>query len=204
MRAMRCANARRGAFRSDRTVRSGRRPLGPARAGWIAWIALIALGPGGAARAEDPARDASPQPVGLDALLKLPSETPTPTGEPELGGATRKEWAHRFDRARADLEAAEARLAGAQAELEKLAAGSESWQVGAPGAQAASAETGPLSFGLRQQIRRSREEIEQAERTLTELRIEANLAGVPAEWTSDAARASDPPVSPESDASAPR
>ena len=76
----------------------------------------------------------------------------------------------------------EAKLAGAQAELEKLAAGSESWQVAAPGGATAGSDTGPLSFSLRQEIRRSREELDQKQQVLSELRIEANLAGVSPEW----------------------
>lgn len=140
--------------------------------------------------APDPTQDASPRPVSLDALLKLPETPSAPRPEPEVGGATRREWQSRFGAARADVETAEARLAEARAQLEKLASGSESWQVSAPGAPAASnTETGPLSFGLRQEIRRSREEVERAEQALAELRIRANLAGVPAEWMGEDAAA---------------
>jgi hypothetical protein len=146
-----------------------------------ALAALLGLAAPATAQDGEPARDAAPKPVGLDALLQLPAATPTPSGAPEVGGATRKEWEERFASARADVQAAESHLAETQAELEKLASG-EAWQVAAPGAAAANSETGPLSFGLRQEIRRSREEVERTRKALDELRIEANLAGVPADW----------------------
>lgn len=147
------------------------------------------------AGAEGPAEDAAPRPVSLDSLLRLPpsSQTKVPEPAPEVGGATRREWSERFDRARGDVAAAEARLAEAQAELEQLAQGSESWQVSAPGVGGAtpSGETGPLSFAHRQEIRRAREDVQTAQQALEELRIEANLAGVPPEWIGG-----DEPVAP--------
>jgi hypothetical protein len=128
-----------------------------------------------------PVEDAAPvAPVGLDALLKLPSGAPA--AQSQRSGEGPDEWRARFAEARGELSAAEAALTGAQEQLEQLASGRESWQVAAPGAQPGS-ETGPLSFGLRQEIRRQREAVERAQRRLDELRIEANLAGVPEEWT---------------------
>ena len=104
---------------------------------------------------------------------------------PQRAGDGPNEWRARFLSARGELESAEAALADAQAELEKLASGRESWQVAAPGAPAGS-DMGPLSFGLRQEIRRQREAVEHAQHELDELRIEANLAGVPKEWMAEA------------------
>ena len=135
------------------------------------------------ARAEDPseaATDAVPSPVGLDALLRLPAQGPAPAQEP-IGAADRKKWEVRFATARTDLEVAREELAASQAELGELASGGNAWQMAAPGA-GANAENSPLSYKLRQDIRRQREDVEQAERALTELRIEANLAGVPEDW----------------------
>jgi hypothetical protein len=150
-------------------------------------LALPALGQGGAGKGSAP-------PVGLDALLKLPSDTAPPTVQPSRGGYTRQEWRERFATARGELSQAERRLADAQEELGELASGTSSWQVAAPGGAAgASGENGPLSYSLREQIRRSREEIEAAEQALTELRVEANLAGVPTEWTGDVATGAGPP-----------
>ena len=135
------------------------------------------------ARAEDPseaATDAVPSPVGLDALLRLPAQGPAPAQEP-VGVADRKKWEVRFATARTDLEVAREALAASQTELGELASGGNAWQMAAPGA-GANAENSPLSYKLRQDIRRQREDVEQAERALTELRVEATLAGVPEDW----------------------
>ena len=59
---------------------------------------------------------------------------------------------------------------------------SEAWQLAPPGGASASSETSPLNYQLRQQLRRDREEVDRAEKALTELRVEATLAGVPQEW----------------------
>ncbi|HEY5656867.1 MAG TPA: hypothetical protein VIY27_03670 [Myxococcota bacterium] len=146
-------------------------------------LLLILLGAVAQARAEEPsapATDAVPSPVGLDALLRLPSQAPTPEADPAQA-LTRKDWEARFAAAREDVASARAALAASQAELEKLASGNAAWQMAPPGASA-NAENSPVSFKLRQDIRRQREDVERAERALTELRIEANLAGVPEDW----------------------
>jgi hypothetical protein len=143
-------------------------------------ILQVAVSP---ARAEDPATaatDAVPSPVGLDALLRLPAQRPIPEAEPK-GTVDRKEWQERFTAARGELEAARGALVESQAELEELASDSNAWQMAPPGASA-NIENSPVSYRLRQEIRRQREEVAQAERALTELRIEANLAGVPEAW----------------------
>jgi hypothetical protein len=130
-----------------------------------------------------PKEDAVAPSVPLDALLKLPTAAAPPTEQQSRAGITKQEWEERFARANADLAAARERLASAQTQLGQLAANTESWQVTAPGGTAgASGENGPLSFGLRQEIRRAREDIASAEQAYHELRIEANFAGVPAEW----------------------
>jgi hypothetical protein len=133
-----------------------------------------------AAPAQDgSAEDAVAPPMSLEALMRLP---PNVESKPELrkGGATRREWEERFARAHGDIEEARAALAASQHELEQLASG-EQWKMGAPGAPAGG-ENSPISFKLREQMRRQREEVTAAERRLTELRIEANLAGVPQDW----------------------
>jgi hypothetical protein len=60
--------------------------------------------------------------------------------------------------------------------------------MSAPGlpAQASNSETS-IDFRLRQQIRKQREDLERAEHQITELAVEANLAGVPEEWRESAA-----------------
>jgi hypothetical protein len=135
------------------------------------------------ARSEDPSNTATgvpPSPVGLDALMRLPAQTPTPQQE-ESDLGDRKEWEARFAKARADLETARGALAASQAELGELASDGSAWQMAVPGA-GANAENSPVSYKLRQDIRRQRGEVAEAERALQELRIQANLAGVPEDW----------------------
>jgi hypothetical protein len=147
----------------------------------IALLAVLVVVPalrGGAQSAQ--ATDAAPPPVALDALLKLPSDAPALEADAQAG-ASRKEWEARFGAARADLAAARVALAESQGELEELASETAAWQMAPPGASQ-NAENSPVSFKLRQEIRQRREEVERAEQSLTELRIEANLAGVPEEW----------------------
>lgn len=153
-----------------------------ARAALAAGIGLVWLAAVPLAAEPGPAEDAAPPPVGLDALLKIPRSTPALEGDGErVAGATRSEWEERFAAARGDVAGARRRLSDAQRKLEKLAQNTNDWQMAAPGAPAGS-ENSPLSYELRQTIRREREEVERAEKAFEELRVEANLAGVPRAW----------------------
>jgi hypothetical protein len=118
-------------------------------------------------------------PVAYDALFRLPSDTGSRPGE--RVGPDRKRWEDRFAAVRVDLSEAQAELARSQTELEAIARKTESWQMAAPGAQP-TAENSPVSYKLRQDIRRQREAVGRAERRLRELEVEASLAGVPPEW----------------------
>jgi hypothetical protein len=170
-----------------------RSPAGRGRRRGPAGLLLVVwLGGAPAIGQTGPAEDAVPPPVPLDALLKLPSAAAPTAEQPSRGGATRKEWEERFARANADLAAARERLATAQAQLGELAANTESWQVAAPGGAGPGSENGPLSYSLRQEIRRAREDIARAEQAWHELRIEANFAGVPPEWIGPAPEVSAP------------
>jgi hypothetical protein len=130
------------------------------------------------------AEDSPPPPiVDLDQLLQLPDSLEL---EPEVrGGATKAEWRARFQSAREDLAAARSALAKTQAKLEEVASGTSAWKMGAPGLGAvdlgANSEA-PLDYSLSNEMRRNREEVERSERRLTELEIEAELAGVPRDW----------------------
>ncbi|MDH3520130.1 MAG: hypothetical protein OEM49_06685 [Myxococcales bacterium] len=125
--------------------------------------------------------EAIPPPVDLEALLRLPKGASSPAAQPRREEATRAVWEARFAEARGELENSQQALAKAQDELAELASGSEAWQMAAPGMKA-NPENSPISFKLRQEIRKYREDVERAERALTDLRIEANLAGVPEDW----------------------
>jgi predicted nucleic acid-binding Zn-ribbon protein len=144
------------------------------------WL-LAGAGASAAAEADPPI---SPPPVELDQLLKLPDSFDLEN--PRYGGATRSEWRSRFAEAREALEEARAALEAAQHELEELAGEKAGWQMSAPGVQVTNAENSPVSYELRQEIRRQRDEIERFERRLQELGIEAKLAGVPDEWLATA------------------
>ncbi|MEZ4330171.1 MAG: hypothetical protein R3F35_00315 [Myxococcota bacterium] len=120
---------------------------------------------------------------GLDDLLRLPNGFETQTAERPVAGASEDEWRRRFTRAERSIIEARERLADTKRELDGMAetGGASQWSVAPPGASAQQS-TSPLSFKLRQELQRNREDLETAEKALRELRIEADLAGVPAEW----------------------
>lgn len=149
---------------------------------WLVCAALCAGALGLPAGAEEATAPPGP-PVELERLLKLPRSLEV---EANLrGGATRGEWRERFEQADRELADAEAELAKARAELEELASESDSWQIAAPGAAPVSSENTTISYSLRQRMRTGREDVERARRALSELEIEANLAGVPEDWRRD-------------------
>ena len=130
------------------------------------------------------AEDASPPPVvGLEKLLKIPDSLDF---EPATRGRTTKaEWRARFEEVRSDLAVARAALAATQAKLEEVGSKTSAWKMGAPGLgpiKSGAIQNDPLDYSLSNEMRRNREEVERGERRLTELEIEANLAGVPPEW----------------------
>ncbi len=156
--------------------------------GSLTALALLGspLDPGRAAAGEG--GDASP-PVPLEDLLSLP-ESYRPRFE-QRGGATRSEWRERFRLAREEVEAARAGLLRAQARLEAHAGAGGDWNIAPPGVGAGLAGDARAQQ-LRAEIKRYRKELERAERELRELEVEAELAGVPAEWI-DTGAANPPP-----------
>ena len=95
------------------------------------------------------------------------------------------------------MNEARTKLAATKRELDSVAVdGGSQWNVApaigaAGGGQGAQGRDTPLSFKLRQQLKRNREAVEQAEKALRRLQIEADLAGVPRSWRGQ----DDPPVS---------
>jgi hypothetical protein len=144
--------------------------------------------PGGAGKGEP----------GLDDLLKLPTGFMTKEDPRPVAGASEDEWRRRFTRAEKAIGEARESLAETRRELDGLAetGGASQWSVAPPGAAGQTAGDGnsPLSFKLRQELVRNREALDEAEKALRELRIEADLAGVPAEWRVVAASPSAPTV----------
>ena len=118
--------------------------------------------------------------IDLDLLLKLPESYVT-DGE-RRGGASRSEWRSRFFQARENLSQRQEELARFQGQMEGMAGDSSTWSVGAPGLGSSDPKDSTLSYKLRQDIRRAREKIDEAQRALRELRIQADLAGVPEAW----------------------
>ena len=121
----------------------------------------------------------------LDRLLQLPSGFIM--GNPRaVAGAGEGEWRRRFTKATDELSEARARLDSIKTELDGVAetGGSTQWSIAPPGGGGGdgSPTSSPLSFKLRQQLRKERDVIDTKERALRELRIEADLAGVPETW----------------------
>ena len=138
----------------------------------------VRVGPRSSASAAEP---------GLDALLQLPRGYLKQDGR-AAAGAGESEWRRRFARAAKKLAEAREGLASTKRELDAAAGsgGSSQWSVAPPGASnSAGPSNSPLSFKLRQELERHREELDEAERGLRELRIEADLAGVPSQWRGD-------------------
>lgn len=117
--------------------------------------------------------------VDLGRLLKLPDSYAKPAESRR--GMGRPEWEVRFESVRLELAESHAALEAAQTELGNAAGDSSQWSVAAPGTSP-NPENTPLSYKLRQEIRRNREIIERNEKKLRSLEIEADLAEVPADW----------------------
>ena len=132
------------------------------------------------AQTASPETEQAPPTVTLDRLLTLPTALTVESGR--RGGATRAEWHGRFEAAEGEVEAAKAALEESLGRLDELASEASNWKVSAPGIQINPEDESPLNFGLRQEIRRRREDVERTERELRDLLIEANLAGVPENW----------------------
>jgi hypothetical protein len=174
--------------RSDRTDRFALRLAGAASG-----LAACLVGAAPAA-AEEPAPEA-PR-IGLDELLKLPDSLRYDVDQ--KGGATRGEWRERFLSLRDALERERASLEKAKLELEETAGASDAWKLGLPGAGNASADA-PLDYRLRHEIRQHEAEIGRLERRLRDLEVEANLAGVPADWRGATPEATTREPQPEPD-----
>lgn len=128
--------------------------------------------------AKPPVQGAAPPPsIGLDRLLKLPKSFED-QGD-RRGGANEDMWRTRFETAREKLADSKRALAKAKAELSDTAGEGGGWNVSAPGGKG---EISPLSYKLRQEIRRETENSERYGRELRDLEIEANLSSVPKGW----------------------
>jgi len=118
--------------------------------------------------------------VNLGQLLRLPDSYHQRQTESRRG-MNQFAWESRFEVVRLDLSTAQGALEKAQTELGEVADDSSQWSVAAPGTTP-NPENTPLSYKLRQEIRRQREEVKRTERNLRALEIEADLAEVPVDW----------------------
>lgn len=146
---------------------------------------LSGVGPGVA----EPKRIGRAEAVpGLDDLLHIPSGYLQPSGR-IVSGAGEVEWRRRFQKAQKELRTALSTLESTKRELDEVAEGGSSsqWSVAPPGVSNSGngSSVSPLSFRLRQELLRNRERLDVAETELKELRIEADLAGVPVDWRGD-------------------
>jgi hypothetical protein len=142
----------------------------------LLWLVVPLAG----ALAADGEVEPPPKSVSLDQLLTLPSALPVEQNQ--FGGLSRGEWNSKFAKAEADVAAAKADLAVSLDKLSDMVGKTSNWKVGAPGVQAAPDDNSPVNYGLKQEIRRKREEVTRTERKLVDLMVEANLAGVPEDW----------------------
>ena len=153
--------------------------------GVATWGALLALLATPATAGDTPPTEQSPppsstpgEPVGLDQLLRLPHSFEADVDR--RGGATASEWRARFTGARDEIDQAKRKLGELEQELGQISGSSSAWQVSAPGST--DPQTSPLSLRLRQEVREQRAAIDDAERRLRALDVEADLAAVPEEW----------------------
>jgi len=125
--------------------------------------------------------DATPPPsVELDSLLKLPSDMSFQNERRH--GASVEEWKARFREGRAEIRHAQEELERTKTELDELAGGGAGgqWNIAPPGSN--QTEVQPLSYKLREELKRNRARLAEAERKYKQLQVEADLAGVPQDW----------------------
>jgi len=159
------------AGRTRRERRTGR----TAGLGLLVAAAVASFAP--RADAQPPTPTGSP---GLDKLLKLPDSVEYSTDT--RGGTSRAEWRQRFHDARTAVDAADRALAASQSKLATAAGEKSEWQFSPPGMPSQPSEDSSSNFQLREQVRRQRGELDRARARLRELDVQANLAGVPADW----------------------
>jgi hypothetical protein len=89
------------------------------------------------------------------------------------------------------LSAARDALEATKLELDGIAlqGSGTQWSIAPPGGGAAAPTSSPLSFKLRQELKQNRLELEDADKALRKLQIEADLAGVPRSWRGESALA---------------
>lgn len=157
-------------------VRAALRLLGP-----IGALSLALVVPACLLAGEEASEATAGPPAELERLLTLPDGKSY--GVDRRGGLSRGEWRARFAELNDALATERTALAEAETRLDDTANSASNWQM-APVPGLEPSPDAPLDYQLRVAIRRHRSEIERLERKLKQLEIEANLAGVPADWRS--------------------
>lgn len=118
--------------------------------------------------------------VELESLLRLPSDMSFQSQRRH--GASAEQWKIRFRESRESIDHAQQEVKRVKGELDEMAGdgGGGQWQVAPPGSN--QTEVQPMSFKLREELRRSRDNLVEAERGHRELQVEADLADVPQAW----------------------
>jgi hypothetical protein len=147
---------------------------------WMAIAAPAASGQEGTAGDGSdarPAGSAAPA-LDLDKLLKPREGGSQPAGAPRPGGKDRETWQRDFDEAYTEVRQLRSRVDESQRKLRDAAGGSSYSYSPAGGGETYDPEV----LKMRAQIQRDRQSLQAAERRLRDLKVEASLAGVPAEW----------------------
>jgi len=118
--------------------------------------------------------------VELDQLLQLPSTMDF--GNEKRNGASANDWRSRFRASFKEIAAAQEAIEQTKRALDAQAStgGGSQWQMAPPGAN--NTEVTPMNFKLREDLRKGRERLEEAETKHRALVIQADLAGVPEDW----------------------
>jgi hypothetical protein len=118
--------------------------------------------------------------VELDQLLQLPSTMDF--GNEKRNGASANDWRARFRASFKEIAAAQEAIEQTKRALDAQAStgGGSQWQMAPPGAN--NTEVTPMNFKLREDLRKGRERLEEAETKHRALVIQADLAGVPEDW----------------------
>jgi hypothetical protein len=156
----------------------------------IALVASAAVGQDETRGDDSDSRPAPPAgaPLDLDKLLNPRVESSRSEVPTRPGGKDRDAWQREFANAYTEVRQLREKVDASQRKMRE-AAGDANYSYSPAGAT----ETfDPEVLKARAQIQRDRQSLQAAERRLRDLKVEASLAGVPADWQV-------PPPSPEAD-----
>ena len=157
-----------------------------ARIALVTWIALAAPMASGQQdtpsdegdKVVPPSEGSGAPSLALDRLLDPRAGAPGERSPERPGGKDRETWQRQFAEANAEVVQLRARVEESQRKM-RSAAGDTAYSYSPAGG----GETyDPDVLKTRAQLQRDRQSLQTAERRLRDLKVEASLAGVPAEW----------------------